>query len=391
MGEEFIVPTLYLDVIVIRANRKSKLFFQGPYDANNVGPPTCFSDNGIGPSSNALQPQSERCLPCLWNQMNSKINPETGKGSKACSDRTKLAVIIPGDSIVNVYELQVPPKSLTPLNEYINFLKQQADKPDISELVTRLEFNDTASHPMIKFSPVRWVRDDPHDVQMIDYIYDQRLDENVVGLNDVPADPEVVRQAQQLRNGAAGQFQLPSRQEVARQKEAAPPNPVYHGMAGAQQAQTMYHQGAQTAQADPYAQEPAPKPRGRPKKPVEALAAPTASPIIAAAPMAGRIPMGSPPAGGIPMGSPPAGGIPGSPPAGGIPGSPPAGGNMPDIPDFLRRAQNQVGVAAQPPQQPPQAATLQPPPPQFGMARALPPPPSVSAALDAAMRMPPRR
>ena len=304
--------------------------------------------------------------------MNSKINPETGKGSKACSDRTKLAVIIPGDSIVNVYELQVPPKSLTPLNEYINFLKQQADKPDISELVTRLEFNDTASHPMIKFSPVRWVRDDPHDVQMIDYIYDQRLDENVVGLNDVPADPEVVRQAQQLRNRAAGQFQLPSRQEVARQKEAAPPNPVYHGMAGAQQAQTMYHQGAQTAQADPYAQEPAPKPRGRPKKPVEALAAPTASPIIAAAPMAGGIPMGSPPAGGIPMGSPPAGGIPGSPPAGGHPREPASRREHAGHPRFSStstkssRRRSPTSPAA------PQAATLQPPPPQFGMARALP-------------------
>jgi len=203
-GVETLVPNLYLDVVIIRANPKtSKLYFSSAtYDPNSGEPPACYSDNGIGPSSNALQPQSPTCSACPHNQMNSKINPQTGKGSKACSDRKKIAFIIPGDPAVNVYELQVPPDSLGALKSYSAFLSQQATggqrKVDIGDMVTRLSFDAEASHPRLKFEPVGWA-DDAYTLQMIDYIYDQELDVAAVGLNDVPADPEIVKQAIGLR------------------------------------------------------------------------------------------------------------------------------------------------------------------------------------------------
>ena len=363
-GVETLVPNLYLDVVIIRANPKtSKLYFEGSYAPDSGAPPACYSDNGIGPSSNALQPQSPTCSACPHNQMNSKINPQTGKGSKACSDRKKIAFIIPGDPSVNVYELQVPPDSLGALKSYSAFLSQQATggqrKVDIGDMVTRLSFDAEASHPRLKFEPVGWA-DDAYTLQMIDYIYDQQLDVAAVGLNDVPADPEIVKQTiglraqyaqlapsmqgtQQTMQGAyqspvGPQFQLPPRQEVGQ-----------HG-----NGQAPFVLTASSPASAPVQE--APKRPGRPKKQPEQLTAPPAA----------QAPQFSPPTPAAPVAVAP---------------------GMPDIPEFLRRP----AVNAAPPVSPQPAQPQPAVSPQYGMAGAPPPPPQVAEALQAAMRMPPRR
>jgi hypothetical protein len=380
-GVETLVPNLYLDVVIIRANPKdSKLYFPGPYNPDSGDPPACYSDNGIGPSSNALQPQSPLCSTCPHNQMNSKINPQTGKGSKACSDRKKLAFIIPGDPAVNVYELQVPPDSLKAMKDYAKFLSQQATggqrKVDIGDMVTRLSFDSEASHPRLKFEPVGWA-DDAYTLQMIDYIYDQQLDVAAVGLNDVPADPEIVKQAIGLRAQYAqlapqaaqpAQFQLPSRQEpaqplhmqgVAMQQAAAMQGQQAAAMQGAamQQAASFLPPQSGNGQAQPQQE---PKPRGRPKKQPEQLPSGTMMPLAVPAHQF------SPPTPAAPVA---------------------AAAAMPDIPEFLRRP----AVNAAPPVSPQPAQPQPSVSPQYGMAGAPPPPPQVAEALQAAMRMPPRR
>jgi len=383
-GVETLVPNLYLDVVIIRANPKdSKLYFEGSYNPDSGDPPACYSDNGIGPSLNALRPQSPLCSTCPHNQMNSKINPQTGKGSKACSDRKKLAFIIPGNSAVNVYELQVPPDSLKAMKDYAKFLSQQATggqrKVDIGDMITRLSFDDKASHPRLKFEPVGWA-DDAYTLQMIDYIYDQQLDVAAVGLNDVPADPEIVKQAIGLRaqyaqlapqaapnpypqlNAMGAQAPGPQAQPPGLQvgihpgpafnpgnmpvrKEGNSFAPMQH------QPQVVPNVLTQTAPV-----QEAPKRSGRPKKQPEQLAAPPTT----------QAPQFSPPTPAAPVAASP---------------------GMPDIPEFLRRP----AVNAAPPVSP---QPVQPQPavsPQYGMAGAPPPPPQVAEALQAAMRMPPRR
>jgi hypothetical protein len=358
-GVETLVPNLHLDVVIIRANPKtSKLYFDGSYAPDSGTPPACYSDNGIGPSSNALRPQSPTCSACPHNQMNSKVNPQTGKGSKACSDRKKIAFIIPGDVAVNVYELQVPPDSLGALKSYSSFLSQQATggqrKVDIGDMVTRLSFDAEASHPKLKFEPVGWA-DDTHTLQMIDYIYDQQLDVAAVGLNDVPADPDLVKQAIELRaqyaqlapqSARPAQFQLP--------RWTPPP---------AQDAQQVSPgNGAAPEQV-------APKPRGRPRKasteaagmtPIHMVGEPAAAPQF------------SPPTPATPVHMQRAPDL--------------TPGGLPDIPEFLRRPAANTAPPPAPPAQPQPAIT-----PQYGMAAAPPPPPQVAEALHAAMRMPPRR
>jgi len=348
-GVEKLVPELYLDVVVIRANPKdSKLFFEGAYNPTSGAPPTCFSDNGIGPSANALMPQSPLCVSCPHNQMNSKINPQTGKGSKACSDRKKLAFIIPGDPAINVYELQVPPDSLSSLKGYIKFLKEQKENPDMSQVVTRLSFDPDASHPKLKFEPSGWA-DDAHTQQTIDYIYDQGLDRTAVGLDDQPADPGTVMESIVIR----AQYAQLAPQRANQLAQLAP-----QAAQGPAQFQLPPRQGNGQAPS-----QEAPKPRGRPRKPQQEAPQQVSAPSVF-----------SPPTPATPVQMQRASDL--------------APGSLPDIPEFLRRpaANTAPLVPPSPPAQPQPAIT-----PQYGMAAAPPPPQQVTEALHAAMRMPPRR
>jgi len=332
-GEERIIDDRHLDVVVIRANPKMGKLYYRAWEPNNPLPPTCFSDNGVGPSINAMEPQSPLCVSCQWNQKNSKINPETGKGSKACKDVQKLAVIIPGDPAVNVYELSVPPDSQGALRAYRDFLRQQASggqrKVDMSDMVTRLTFDLDTAHPKIKFEPSGWA-DDQYTMDLIDYIYDNQLDRAAACLDDQAADPETVKQSIELR----AQYAQLAPQRANQPAQLQPPLPS-NGQAPSQEA---------------------PKPRGRPRKPQQEAPQQVSVPSVF------------------------------SPPTPATPVAPAPG--MPDIPEFLRRpaANTAPPVSPTPPAQPQPAIT-----PQYGMAAAPPPPPQVTEALHAAMRMPPRR
>ena len=143
-GTKYPWPMLVLPVVIVGANPKvSKIFYDGPYDPDNPIPPACFSDNGIAPSSLAGEPQARTCQECPHFSWGSKINEQTGKKSKACSDRKKIAVMVPGDTTRHCYELQVPPASLKALNIYSALIASMttpdgsrgADLPDIVTLV----------------------------------------------------------------------------------------------------------------------------------------------------------------------------------------------------------------------------------------------------------------
>src|SRR5260221_12821306 len=199
-GQEFLVPTTHLDVVVVDANVKtSKIFYAGDYDpsGNNDVPPTCFSDNGTGPSTLSMVPQAPTCAVCPMNVVGSDQSKFTGKNIKACSDRKKLAVIIPDDPAVTVYELQIPPGSLSNMRAYGSWLGQQASgiqgrKLDIADMVTRIDF-DADKTGVMKFSAVAFA-DDDRTIQLIDYIDQNKLADVAVGRNDVAHDPAMVQQ-----------------------------------------------------------------------------------------------------------------------------------------------------------------------------------------------------
>ena len=339
-GAEFLVPTASLDVVVVDANRvTSKLFFEGEYDPNNDAPPTCFSDNGTGPSSLAMSPQAPTCAVCPWNVMGSDQSKVTGRGIKACSDRKKLAVIVPDDTEMNVYELQIPPGSLTNLKAYSKWLAEQVTggrKLDIADVVTRMEF-DPDKMGTLMFSAAAYA-DDDRTLQIIDYIDANQLADAAVGRTDVAANPEVIKQLMSAGGGATAALPAPAapaqgQQFVLPPREAAPlPAPV----------------------APTQPQAPAAPQQATPRRRNTRTAAPEAAAPAAAAP-SNVAPFVAPAA-----------------PRAAAPAMPAA--EMPDIPQFLQRAPGGAPAAAP-------AAPAAAPAPRFGVGAPPAPPPAVAAAM----------
>src|SRR5882724_3649550 len=97
-GTKYPWPTLALPVIIVGANpKKSKVYFENGYDPDSALPPTCFSDNGVAPSINATRKMARTCAECELGAWGSDTSPLTGKATKACNDKKKLAVIVIGD------------------------------------------------------------------------------------------------------------------------------------------------------------------------------------------------------------------------------------------------------------------------------------------------------
>ncbi len=157
----------YIDVIIVDGNRAvSKTFYDRPYDpqADDSGPPACFSDNGIGPSSQAQTPQSTTCAACPHAAWGSKINAQTGAQSKACNDAKKVAVIVPGQERLDMpFLLRIPPNTLNKFwAPYLRTLSgtMVGNRPvDVADVVTRITFDPT-TQGTLNFQAVRFVSEE---------------------------------------------------------------------------------------------------------------------------------------------------------------------------------------------------------------------------------------
>lgn len=149
-GNEKPIQTLYMDLVVIDVNpHVSRLYYDPtkPYNKEDNTPPLCFSDNGVGASAQASEPQNTSCQLCPKSAWNSAVSKMTGKGIPACAQRKKLAVIAGGTGEM-VFDLTVPPASLGNWLAYVNILVQRGLEP--YDVYTRVEFE---SQGVLKFSP----------------------------------------------------------------------------------------------------------------------------------------------------------------------------------------------------------------------------------------------
>jgi hypothetical protein len=130
--------TLYADVVIIDVNdHLSKIFFPDNYKQGDNTPPLCFSDNGVGPSRNATQPQSPTCGSCQWGDWGSKIS-QMGSRVKACADQQKVVLIVPG--LPNQeFLLRIPPNSLKGWAGYLDTFRHGYD---VTDIVTRISFEE---------------------------------------------------------------------------------------------------------------------------------------------------------------------------------------------------------------------------------------------------------
>src|ERR1700758_699396 len=155
-GEEEPVETKWLDCVIFDTNLDvaiQRVFWGGKIynpNASDYEPPVCWSDNGIGASAQATEPQSQSCQTCPQNAWGSAVSKVTGKPVKACHVIKKVAVL-PIEGKVEAdgtytgvisynfpFLLRVPVMSHDNLRAYGDKFKGQ--QFDVSDVVTRITF-----------------------------------------------------------------------------------------------------------------------------------------------------------------------------------------------------------------------------------------------------------
>lgn len=78
------------------------------YDPKNKQPPICSSENGVGPSADARQPQSAFCANCWAREWGSALS-QRGERIPACTTKKRLAVIVPAFGWDTPLQFDIPP------------------------------------------------------------------------------------------------------------------------------------------------------------------------------------------------------------------------------------------------------------------------------------------
>ncbi len=250
-GIEKMVETFHLDVVIADANPHiSKIYYADAYDPKAVEfkPPTCFSDNGVGPSDQALQPQCATCAACPKNAWGSATSNVTGKQTKACNDVKKLACLVPGLAPGLSFQLRIPPASLKNLSAYVAGLNAQVTggrRVDVTDVVTRLSF-DPQTQGVLNFQAVNWIDEEVYRFleEKGDNPYPQ-----LTGANDRPrvaALPAPVQEQAVTQQPPAQHAFVP--QEAPAPQQGFAGAPAQQGFAG---QQTPAANGFGAAQAEP--------------------------------------------------------------------------------------------------------------------------------------------
>jgi pyruvate/2-oxoglutarate dehydrogenase complex dihydrolipoamide acyltransferase (E2) component len=143
----------------------SRTFYAGKYDPDAKPTlPDCWSNLGDKPEAAAGSPQASNCASCPKNVMGSG---ENGKG-RACRFQRRIALLIAGDDSGDVYQFNVPAKSLFgkgsgnvhPFESYVKFLIANGEGPDT--VVTNIAYNLDAETMELQFTPMRGVNDEEY-------------------------------------------------------------------------------------------------------------------------------------------------------------------------------------------------------------------------------------
>jgi hypothetical protein len=151
----------YLDVVIVNAAPDvSRVFYAKAYDGE-VSAPDCWSQDGKTPSSEASNPQHNKCDGCQQNIAGSGQN-----NSRACRFQQHIAVVLANDMEGAVLKLTVPAKSVFGKEEGDNRALQAyarhlgAQNIDPSEVITRMKFDTKSEAPKLFFKAMRWLTDD---------------------------------------------------------------------------------------------------------------------------------------------------------------------------------------------------------------------------------------
>jgi hypothetical protein len=225
-NDDIVLQQLYLEVIIVGAGAHlSKTYYAGAYDPNASEPlvPECWSDNGVGPSIGASNPQSATCAACHANVLGSKISPTGGK-LKLCTDNKKIAVLlndIPG--VIEqgydgaVYELRMPYMSAKNFTTYAQDLIKRG--MNIATVITCITFSETSEYPNLQFRATNWVSE--AQANSVLSVVDSSEVATATGGDDVVQENVVVHAVPQTQQAPAQTFAQPQ-QTFAQPVQQAP-------------------------------------------------------------------------------------------------------------------------------------------------------------------------
>ncbi len=114
-------PLTELEGVIVHT-KKTKVYYDKPYNPSVVTPPTCFSPDGITPSDGAgmenYKKQSDACKTCKHNVFGTNT---MGKG-KACRDLKPIFLLLsvePGQEAVMPRQLTITPTSIKNQERYL--------------------------------------------------------------------------------------------------------------------------------------------------------------------------------------------------------------------------------------------------------------------------------
>ena len=156
-----------MNVIIVGALPKiSRIYYREKFDPNKEATlPNCWSNLGDAPEQAAADKQHHNCAECPQNIKGSGDN-----GGKACRYQRRISVLVEGDASGDVYQFNVPAKSLFgkgtgnvhPFESYIKYLIANGESPD--NVVTNVSFDANADTMELLFTPLRNISDDEYEL-----------------------------------------------------------------------------------------------------------------------------------------------------------------------------------------------------------------------------------
>jgi hypothetical protein len=150
-------------IILAMLDKPSRSFYASDYDPDAKGSaPDCFSNLGDKPEASASNRQASNCASCPKNIEGSG---KLGKG-KACRFSRKVALFLDGDESGDVYQFNIPAKSLfgkttgntLPFEQYCRHLVSNQAAPD--RVVTTVAYNLDAETMELTFTADRFINPD---------------------------------------------------------------------------------------------------------------------------------------------------------------------------------------------------------------------------------------
>jgi hypothetical protein len=156
-----------INVIIVGALPKvSRIYYREKFDPNKEATlPNCWSNLGDKPEDAAADKQHSNCADCPQNIKGSGEN-----GGKACRYQRRISVLVEGDTSGEVYQFNVPAKSLFgkgtgnvhPFESYVKFLIANGESPD--NVVTNISFDVNADTMELLFTPLRNISDEEYEL-----------------------------------------------------------------------------------------------------------------------------------------------------------------------------------------------------------------------------------